>query len=272
MEQSKPAKNTYRIGAIFPTNDGQTVKIIEEAPRSPSGGRRFLVEFQDEHKYRKTFAQATIHQGRMKNPYLPTVAGVGYLGVGKYSSSKNHKDTRAYDAWSNMLNRCYNKDNRDYEAYKDITVCDEWKCFQNYAEWFELNSIKGWEPDKDILDPFALEYSPETVMFIPPEYNKKFSRKKMKPNGLLQGVTEATQGFCKVKLDLFENQKSHLKACDKDSANYMASSIRILDLIETFSSDPHIHPEGLAMIIRRLMEQYVILKLTKAKPNLPDTI
>jgi hypothetical protein len=259
-------KSKYYIGATFPTNQGQTVKIIAEE-LSKSSAKRFRVQFQDDFKHEATYSQVTISQGRMKNPYFPSIAGVGYLGVGEFKRSQSGKNTKAYDAWANMINRCYKEGYKDHDAYKDIEVCEEWKCFQNYASWFEANCIKGWEPDKDILDPYALEYSPETVMFVPPAYNKKFQRKRVKEDGLLEGVKKKPSGGYSVHLQLFESQKGSLSLSKKEDANYVSSVIRILGVIETFSNDPMITPEAKGMIVGRLLEQYTILKHLKAEPR-----
>ena len=100
------------------------------------------------------------------------------MGVGKYNS-RDYKS--CYYLWNNMLKRCYDKDNRSYISYgaQGIFICEEWKCFQNFAAWYEEHYIKDYQLDKDILCNIQhLEqkiYSPETCLFIPSEVNGFFS-------------------------------------------------------------------------------------------------
>lgn len=48
-------------------------------------------------------------KGNIKCPYERRVYGVGYLGEGKYKVYENGKNTKYYDAWHDMLNRCYSE-------------------------------------------------------------------------------------------------------------------------------------------------------------------
>ena len=61
-----------------------------------------------------------------------------------------------------------------HPTYKDVTVCEEWHNFQNFAKWFEDNYVEGFELDKDILVKGNKIYSPETCCFVPKEINSLF--------------------------------------------------------------------------------------------------
>ena len=51
----------------------------------------------------KTTAQlTTIRSGEIKDQYLPSVYGVGILGI-KYPSKVNGRNTKEYDLWYSML-------------------------------------------------------------------------------------------------------------------------------------------------------------------------
>ena len=118
-------------------------------------------------------------KGEIKCPYEPKVYGVGYIGEGKYKSKINGKTTRIYDTWCNMLKRCYDsKQHEKYPTYKNCKVCDEWLCFQNFAEWLESNyyEIEGETMclDKDILIKHNKVYSPEACVFVPNIINVLF--------------------------------------------------------------------------------------------------
>ena len=48
----------------------------------------------------------SIRKGEVKDPYLPSVFGVGLLGT-KYLSKINGVKTKEYMLWQSMLKRCY---------------------------------------------------------------------------------------------------------------------------------------------------------------------
>ena len=61
-------------------------------------------------EYDFTFEHATCNSfknGTIKCPYEPRVYGAGYIGEGKYTTTKNGKNSDEYNIWRNMLRRCY---------------------------------------------------------------------------------------------------------------------------------------------------------------------
>ena len=76
-----------KIGEINKTKEslgGYTIIIIED-----NGKNNLVIEFQDEHKYRKKCAYKEFKNGSIKNPYHPSVYNMGYMGVGEYKSKIN---------------------------------------------------------------------------------------------------------------------------------------------------------------------------------------
>ena len=116
-----------------------------------------------------------IRTGQVRDPNKPSVQGVGYLGQGAYKCKVNGVQTRSYSCWSNMINRCYDKSNHSSHRYleKGVRVCKEWHNFQNFASWFNLNYVEGFELDKDIYG--GNIYSPSTCVFIPKPLNTFFT-------------------------------------------------------------------------------------------------
>lgn len=99
----------------------------------------------------------------------PTVYGVGCFGVGHHTSRDNGKCSVKYRTWQNMLKRCYcPKEQERTPTYNGVTVCDEWHNYQNFADWFDLNYIKGHNLDKDVKQRGVNNkiYSPSTCIFI----------------------------------------------------------------------------------------------------------
>ena len=142
--------------------------------------------------YTKTVSLSEINTGSIKDFYYPTVVGIGYLGVGCYPTSYKRGDktmhTPAYEAWTSRLQLCYGNTNFAHR-YKDIGVyvCEEWLCFQNFAEWFYKQIKlygKGGVVDKDLLHLGSKVYSPQTCCYIPQCINVMFRRSSGKNTGV----------------------------------------------------------------------------------------
>lgn len=111
----------------------------------------------------------------MRNKYIPSVYGVGFLGEGIYTTSVDNIKTLAYVTWINMIKRCYSKKlHLKRPTYIGCTVHPDWHNFQNFSKWFEENNVEGWHLDKDILFKGNKIYSSETCCFVPPEINTLF--------------------------------------------------------------------------------------------------
>lgn len=119
-----------------------------------------------------------LKRGQVKNPYHPSVYGVGYIGVGKYSC----KDEKIYRLWSNMIKRCYYKPlHIKNKSYTNAKVCKKWHNLQNFAEWYEVNRVDSWNIDKSMLHFNNNLYSPEMCILVPKYYSRisKSSEKKV---------------------------------------------------------------------------------------------
>lgn len=99
------------------------------------------------------------------------VCGVGYNSEGKYKKCINNLKTESFLRWHSMLSRCYDG---KQSAYLNCFVNKDWHDFQNFAEWFESNFIRGWDLDKDLLGN-GFEYSSENCCFLPREFNSLLS-------------------------------------------------------------------------------------------------
>lgn len=116
-----------------------------------------------------------IKKGQVKNINYPSVFGIGYEGIGKYTFN-NSPHIRS--KWKGMLERCYcEKWHIKKPSYIGCSVDERWHNFQVFAEWFEQNYKDGFELDKDILFKGNKVYSPETCCFVPSEINILFKRK-----------------------------------------------------------------------------------------------
>lgn len=164
------------IGKIFVNKLGYKYKVLYY-DRSYNKNRYYMVEFIDS-GYKVSKTKACIINGNIKDPFAPSVAGVGYRGITDISIH-----SREYSVWHNMINRCYNPNSTEYKRYGalGVTVCDRWKCFANFCE--DIKYIFGYDDelfhsgkislDKDYLQMGVIYkiYSLETCIFLPVREN-----------------------------------------------------------------------------------------------------
>lgn len=161
-----------------------------------------VVEFQDEHKSRVHTNYGNFQRGLVKNPYLPTVFGVGVIGT-KYPVSINCKHTKDYTIWKSMLKRCYDfKTKEKQPSYKDIKCCEDWLNFEAFCDWLHgqpnynkwLNGNR-WALDKDILVKRNKEYNPDTCCLVPQNVNCLFLKREALRGDYPIGVRYWNDGF-----------------------------------------------------------------------------
>lgn len=160
------------------------------------------IEFQDKHKFIVNTTYSNFIKGQIKNPYDKSIYGVGYLGIGKYEAhDENGINTKPYDTWTNMIERCYSEKTRHkHMAYIDCTVCEEWLNYQTFAKWYEENyyeiTTERMHIDKDILMKDNKVYSPSTCMFVPQRINMIFMKKNREVDAdLPTGIRRCVGGY-----------------------------------------------------------------------------
>ena len=187
MDLRKVTKREERLGATKVNNFG-SVMIVSEYNTALD----IMVYFPKYDSYTHTNWQK-FEQGAVHCAYEPRFYGVAYIGEGKYKTSINRKRTKAYDTWRAMIERCYSDLYKHKNpTYKGCKVCDEWLCFQNFAEWFYENYYEvGQEQmnlDKDILVKGNKIYSPSTCIFVPKKINLLFIKRDSCRGDLPVGV------------------------------------------------------------------------------------
>lgn len=211
-------KKQERIGLQRYNNQGSLMKIVEYY-----GCHDIVVEFQDEWKY-KTHAQFTqFNDGRIKNPYFPTVFGVGIIGE-LNTMIDNKTQTKEFRTWYEMMRRCYSKDFKEISpTYKNATCCNEWKYYPNFYKWLHSqDNFDIWKEqklsclDKDILLKNNKTYSPNTCLLVPHCVNTLFTKREKDRGDCPIGVYLNTDsGNFGVSVSRVKNGKYRYKSFGK---------------------------------------------------------
>jgi hypothetical protein len=167
----------YKVGERHKNRSGQWYTIISYNKKR-NYNKTFIVEFDSGYV---TYARTSrIRIGNIKDKYIPTFCGVGYLGVTLI------KDRKLLSPWRRMIARCYNKTNNSYQHGR-VLVCERWHCYENFRQdvkklkHFDYSKLrigvgKSLELDKDIIGTGKL-YSPENCIWATRQENCKAKRK-----------------------------------------------------------------------------------------------
>ena len=113
----------------------------------------------------------------------------------------------SYYTWTHMMMRCYSKSyRREFPSYEGCFVCEEWKLFSHFKEWFDANYKDGYCLDKDILVKGNKEYAPEKCCFVPNEINALLIRHEKGRGKLPIGVTKKGQKYA-ARLNIRSSSK-----------------------------------------------------------------
>ena len=187
-----------------------------------------------------------IRKGDVKDPYLPSVCGVGITGT-KYPITVNGVKTKEYDLWNGMLTRCYSDSyKKKHPTYEGCEVSDNFKSYEYFYEWCHEQTgfgNEGWQLDKDLLTKGNKVYSETTCVFIPSEINTLLIKRVASRGEHLIGVSWSKTnkafmarvgkskgkrehlGFFKTELEAFIAYKHAKEYFIKEQANKWKSQI-----------------------------------------------
>lgn len=151
-------------GTVYETNNCGKLVVVEY-----NGAKDVLVRF-IETGYEGVARADHIRRGFVKDPYTPSVFGVGYLGVGKHLATVDGKTTKVYDTWSHMFQRCYStKLHARQPTYIGCSVDSSWHNFQVFGDWFDENypaDNNDYQLDKDLKVIGNKTYSADNCLFV----------------------------------------------------------------------------------------------------------
>ena len=156
------------VGKIFKSLNSGAFKILKY-----NNSKNVEIQFLKT-GYCKVAEMKNVRNGVVKDPYSPSVYGVGILGT-KYPSSISGRNTKEYKLWKRMLERCYSDSyQKKRPTYEGCEVSDNFKYYEYFYEWCNKQigfDVKGWHLDKDLLIKGNKVYSESTCVFLPQEIN-----------------------------------------------------------------------------------------------------
>ena len=185
--------------------------------------------------YEAVVELGNIRNGKVKDPYVPSVHGIGVLGA-KYQSRVNGVLTKEYVLWCNMLERCYSDAlKKRYPTYEGCEVSENFKSYEYFYEWCQNQtgfSSEGWYLDKDLLIKGNKVYNENVCVFIPQDINLLLTKCTASRGEHLIGVSwckrnkafKATVSKTKGKreyLGLFNTELEAFKAYKKAKESFI---------------------------------------------------
>ena len=245
----------YGVGTKHKTNEGCWIEILEKLK-----GKKMIVRFENGYEVEADYSN--IRKGAIKNPYHPSVHGIGYLGVGEYKAQINRKHTPEYIIWSRMLQRCYNDKYRENKpTYKNVVICDDWKNFQSFAKWYNENLPKKdgikFQLDKDLLQENIENkvYSPDTCVLLPYSVNSFLSNKYTNNTSGYVGVYwDKTKKKWVAKISLFgEDKLKHLgyfSTPELASESYQEARAEQAEKVKSYLRSINYLPEEVIQLVK----------------------
>ena len=236
-------------------NDVSRKDCVGKICKSKSSGDFKIVKYNDsrnvEVQFLKTGFETTVQlvqvkSGKVKDPYLPSVYGVGMLGT-KYPPSINGVLTKEYGLWKSMLERCYSDTyKKQRPTYEGCEVSDKFKSYEYFYEWCHSQvgfGVEGFELDKDLLIKGNKVYSENSCVFIPQEINSLLVKRTASRGEHLIGVhwckthkafkaqvrknkgKQEYLGYFKTEVEAFNAYKVAKESFIKEQANKWKSQI-----------------------------------------------
>lgn len=181
------------------------------------------------------------------------VAGVGVndstFATQAKIGGKSYKH-RAYDAWREMLRRCYDSSVcMQYPKYKNTEVCQEWLSFKSFYSWWKSKYIEGYQLDKDLLIENNKIYSPETCLYVPNYLNNFLSNCENINCSFIESISKY-----RVQVSCFGKNKFIGNYERKEDAihNWKLAKLKVLDEYKNICDFLHI---DLYSILKRRIVQ-----------------
>ena len=238
----------YEIGLMKYLNDISYKDCVGKVCKSKSSGDFKILKYNDSKnveiqflktEYETSVQLTNIRNGEIKDPYLPSVYGVGVSGS-RYPYKINGRNTKEYVLWKSMLQRCYSDAfKKKHPTYEGCKVSDNFKSYEYFYEWCNSQvgfGVEGFELDKDLLIKGNKVYSENSCVFIPREINSVLIKSEASRGEHLIGVSWCKRnkafkamvcknkgkqeylGYFKTELEAFKAYKIAKEAFVKEQA------------------------------------------------------
>ena len=235
-------------------NDVNYKDCVGKVCKSKSSGDFKIVKYNDSRNveiqfintgFETTVQLGDIRSGKVKDPYTPSVYGIGVAGT-KYPNRVNGRKTKEYVLWCHMFERCYSDAyKKKYPTYEGCEVSENFKSYEYFYEWChkQVGFNKEWHLDKDLLIKGNKVYSEDTCVFLPSEINSLLTKREALRGKHLIGVSWCKKanafkasvnknkgkqehlGYFKTELEAFNAYKTAKEAFVKEQANKWKSQI-----------------------------------------------
>ena len=228
------------VGNVFKSLNSGDFKVVKY-----NDSRNVEIQFLKT-GYRKVAEMKEVRSGEVKDPYLPSVYGVGVLGT-KYQSTINGVRTKEYALWYDMLVRCYSDSSKKRRpTYEGCEASENFKSYEHFYEWCHKQigfGNEGWQLDKDLLVKGNKVYSESTCVFLPVEINSLLTKSTASRGEYLIGVSWSKRdkafkaqvgkgkgklkhlGYFNTELEAFNAYKQAKETFIKEQANKFKSQI-----------------------------------------------
>ena len=177
------------VGKIFKSKSSGDFKILKY-----NDSKNVEIQFVNT-RFETTAQLGDVKIGKVKDPYSPSVFGVGVVGT-KYPSMINGVQTKEYELWKSMLRRCYSDNSKKKrQTYEGCEVSDNFKSYEYFYEWCNRqigfdNDGNGnpFQLDKDLLTKGNKVYSEDSCVFLPNEINLLLTKRTASRGNHLIGV------------------------------------------------------------------------------------
>ena len=159
-----------------------------------------------------------------------------------------------YQAWKNMLARCYNaKYQKLNSSYIGCSVCEEWHLFSNFKSWMEQQDWKDKALDKDLLFYKNSVYSPETCLFIDRRLNNFLVKCDKRRGDFPLGVSKNRARYTACCLEGIINRqyKGNYTTPELAHKAWQKAKIRVAYTLQIEQTDPRA-VQGLQRVVDKI--------------------
>ena len=217
LEDTETSVTDNIIGYVFPSKDYGDFVVLSK--KTVNNHVKYKIQFLYT-GFTTYVTKRAIDTGKVKDPYYPSVFGIGFLGEYKISTDL---DKKIYNMWKKMI--------EESALSEETFVCNRWLNFSNFRKdveylpnWHKKKyNFKGYELDKDYYGSNA--YSPDICVFSTKQDKNLYQSKKFKPfmavfpNGSKE-VAISTTDFARDNGILKRHIQSVLSSGDKEMKKY----------------------------------------------------